>query len=411
MTRNEKNQQGKTKNGLQYYIFPKKEFGEKAAAIVVKRGSNHLFWKGENGEEINFPQGTAHFIEHKLFQQEWGDAFTKFAQNGACANAFTDGDKTVYYFTCREKFVENLKILLDFVQNPYFTKEDTEQEKSIITSEITMYDDDPNWVVYHQMLQGMYENHPIRNQIAGRAETVQEITADTLQKAYETYYTIGNMALICAGDVPVRQIRVLAETVKKRETDARVYFPMEKNEILEKYQERKMGLSQPNFQIGFKFPSIPKEDWLKSRIAMGFLLELLAGESSHFYQKTYEKELLDEPIGSAFFCGEGYAFASFSGVGEHPEETAELLSKELNRLQKNGLDWMDFRRIRKKMLGRFLRRLDSPISLCMGQIEWAMMDATAAEVMDCIKTLPMAEAEKLLQNAFSDTTMVLSVVR
>ena len=411
MVRNEKNQQGKTKNGLQYYIFPQKEFGEKVAAIVVKRGSNHLFWKGKNGEEITFPQGTAHFIEHKLFQQEWGDAFTKLTQNGASANAFTDGDKTVYYFTCREKFMENLKILLEFVQKPYFTEKDTEQEKSIITSEITMYDDDPNWVVYYQMLNGMYENHPIKNQIAGTAETVQKITAETLQKAYECYYTTENMALVCAGDVPVRQVRVLAEMVQKRETDARVYFPMEKNEILEKYQERNMGLSQPNFQIGFKFPSIPKEDWLKNRIAMGFLLEPLAGESSSFYQKAYQKELLDEPLGGAFFCGEGYAFAAFSGTGEHPEETAELLSRELKRLQKNGLNWSDFRRIRKKLLGRFLRRLDSPVSLCMGQIEWTMMDATAAEVMECIKTLPMGEAEKLLQNAFSDTTMVLSVVR
>lgn len=411
MVRNEKNQQGKTKNGLQYYIFPRKEFGEKMAVIVIKRGANHLFWKGKQGEETTFPQGTAHFIEHKLFQQEWGDAFLKLAQNGASANAFTDGDKTVYYFTCREKFLENLKILLDFVQTPFFTREDTEQEKSIITSEIRMYDDDPSWVVYYQMLNGMYENHPIKNQIAGTAETVQQITAETLQKAYEVYYTTENMACICGGDVPVRQIRGMLETVQKKTADACVYFPMEQNEIIEKYQEKEMGLSRPNFQIGFKFPSIQKEDWLKTRIAMGFLLELLAGESSHFYKKAYEKEFLDEPLGTAFFCGEGYAFAAFSGTGEHPEETAELLSKELKRLQKNGLDWMDFRRIRKTMLGRFLRRLDSPVSLCMGQIEWEMMGATGAEVLECIKTLPVAEAEKLLQNAFSDTTMVLSVVR
>ncbi|WP_405725124.1 EF-P 5-aminopentanol modification-associated protein YfmH [Anaerotignum sp.] len=411
MVRNEKEQQGKTENGLQYYIFPRKEFGEKTAAIVVKRGANHIFWKGKDGETMTFPQGTAHFIEHKLFQQEWGDAFLKLAENGASANAFTDGDKTVYYFTCREKFMENLKILLGFVQTPFFTEEDTEQEKSIITSEITMYGDDPNWVVYMQMLNGMYENHPIKNSIAGTAETVQEITAEILQKAYLAYYTTENMALICAGDVSVRQIRELAETVQKRETDARIYFPMEKNEILEKYQEKEMGLSRPNFQIGFKFPSIPKEDWLKTRIAMGFLLELLVGESSRFFQKAYERGFLDEPLGTAFFCGEGYAFAAFSGTGEQPEETAEWLAKELKRLQKKGLDWMDFRRIRKKMLGRFLRRLDSPVSLCMGQIEWAMMGATAEEVMDTIKTLPVAEAEKLLQNAFSDTTMVLSVVR
>jgi len=409
--RNEKNEQGKTKNGLQYYIFPQKDFGEKMAAIVIRRGANHLFWKGKDGEDIRFPQGTAHFIEHKLFQQKWGDAFLKLTRNGASANAFTDGDKTVYYFTCREKFMGNLQLLLDFVQNPYFTEEDTEREKDIIASEITMYEDDPGWVAYYQMLNGMYETHPIKNRIAGTVETVGQITAEILQKAYETYYTTEHMALVCAGDVPVRGVRDAAEKMPERKTDARVYFPAEKLEILEKYQERKMGLSRPHFQIGCKLPPMGRENWLRGRIAMGFLLELLAGESSPFFQKAYKKEFLDEPLGTAFFCGEGYAFAAFSGTGEHPEETAELLSREWKWLQENGLQWSDFQRIRKKMLGRFLRRLDSPVSLCMGQIEWAMMGATAAEVMDCIKTLPMAEAEKLLQNAFSDTTMVLSVIR
>ena len=112
-----------------------------------------------------------------------------------------------------------------------------------------------------------------------------------------------------------------------------------------------------------------------------------------------------------FFCGEGYAFAAFFATGEHPEETAELLSQDLQRLQEKGLNWEDFRRIRKKMLGRFLRRLDSPQSLCMGQIEWAMLGVPAAEVLNCIKTLPMEEAEKLLQNAFCEDTIILSVVR
>ena len=172
-----------------------------------------------------------------------------------------------------------------------------------------------------------------------------------------------------------------------------------------------MGLSCPYFQIGIKLPAITKEDWQKTRIAMGFLLELLAGESSTFFQQAYERELLDEPLGSAFFCGEGYAFAALSGNGTHPEETAELMMAEWKRLQKSGLQKEDFVRIRKKMLGRFLRRLDSPVSLCMGQVEWAMMDATAAEIMGWIKALPVAEAEKLLQKALLTDTMVLSVVR
>ena len=218
----EKTEQGKTKNGLRYYLFPRTGFGEQMAAVLVQRGANHLFWKGRDGEKICFPQGTAHFIEHKLFQQEWGDAFARFTQNGASANAFTDGDRTVYYFTCSDKFTENLRLLLDFVQKPYFTKEDTEREKDIIVSEITMYEDDPMWVGYYQMLECMYGKHPIRNRIAGAAETVAEITEETLQRADACYYTTDEMALICAGDIPLGEVRRIAERVARRETDARV---------------------------------------------------------------------------------------------------------------------------------------------------------------------------------------------
>ncbi len=408
---NEKNQQGKTINGLQYYIFPKRDFTEKMAAVVVKRGANHLYWREKNGETIIFPQGTAHFIEHKLFQQEWGDAFVKLTQNGANVNAFTDGDKTVYYFSCREGFLENLRLLLDFVQKPYFTEQDTEKEKAIITSEINMYADDPSWVVYNQLLEGMYEKHPIKNQIAGIAETVEDVRAETLQKAYELYYTTENMALVCAGDVPVRQVRALAETVQKRTTDARVYFPIERQEIFQKYQEKEMGLRQPCFQIGCKLPAVPKEEWLQTKTAMAFFLEILAGESSSFFEKAYEKEWLDEPLGSAFFCGEGYAFAAFSGKGEYPEEVAELLAETIKKYRKTGVNREDFMRIRKKLLGQFLRRMDSPAELCMGQVQWAMMDATAEKVLACIKGMQAAEVEKLSQKAFQTDTMVLSVVR
>lgn len=407
----EKAERGRTKNGLRYYLFPRKHFGEQMAAIVVQRGANHIFWRGKDGEEIQFPQGTAHFIEHKLFQQEWGDAFTRFTQNGASANAFTDGDKTVYYFTCREGFLENLRLLLAFVQEPYFTRADTEREKDIIISEITMYEDDPQWAMYNQMLECLYGAHPIRNRIAGTAETVAEITERTLQRAYDYYYTTDEMALICAGEIPLAKVRRMAEEVARRETQASVYFPMEEAEIAEKYQEREMGLAEPQFQIGWKLSAAPKERWLHRRIAAGFCLELLAGESSVFFQRAYEREWLEEALGATFFCGEGYAFAAFSGSGRHPEETAELLGKELERLQKEGFAETDFQRIRKKLLGRLLRRLDTPQGLCFWQMDCVGMDVTAADVLTAIKKMQRAEAEKFLREEFSRAAMALSVVK
>ena len=311
----EKTEQGKTKNGLRYYLFPRTGFGEQMAAVLVQRGANHLFWKGRDGEKICFPQGTAHFIEHKLFQQEWGDAFARFTQNGASANAFTDGDRTVYYFTCSDKFTENLRLLLDFVQKPYFTKEDTEREKDIIVSEITMYEDDPMWVGYYQMLEGMDGKHPIRNRIAGTAETVAEITEETLQRAYACYYTTDEMALICAGDIHLGEVRRMAERVARRETDARVYFPTEDAEIAEKYRACERRLSVPQFQIGCKLPPLPKQDWLKKRMAAGFCMELLAGESSVFFQKAYEWESWMRHSALPFSAARGMPLRHFRAVG------------------------------------------------------------------------------------------------
>lgn len=411
MLKNEKPQAGRTKNGLQYYLLPQRDFGEKTAAIVIKRGANHIFWREKDGSQTAFPLGTAHFMEHTLFQQEWGDAFAKFMQNGASANAFTDGDKTVYYLTCREGFMENLRLLLDFVQKPFFTKNGTEREKDIICSEIAMYADDADWRAYYQMLGGMYAKHPVKNQIAGTKESVREITAAILQRAYERYYTTENMALVCTGDIPVRRILAAAEGVERRITDACVYFPTEKNQIQEKYQEQKMGLVRPQFQIGYRLPPLPQEKWLERRIAMGFLLELWAGESSRFFGRAYQAELLEEPMGMTYSCGTGYAFAAFSIKGEQPEKTAELLEKERQHLCRRGLEQTNFQRIRRKILGRFLRRLDSPLSLALGQIEWAMYDKTAAEVLERIKTLSQTEAESLLETAFSGDNMVLSVIR
>ncbi len=401
--------EGRSKNGLRYYILPQGIFEEKMAAVLVKRGANALDWEDAQGRRLSFPQGTAHFIEHKLFQQKWGDAFLRLTQNGASANAFTDAEKTVYYFSCRRGFAENLRILLDFVQHPYFTEQATEQEKDIILSEITMYEDDPDWKAYFQMLEGMYAAHPVKNQIAGTAQSVREITAETLQRAYETYYTTDSMALVCTGNVPVREILRMIGMVKGRESAFRPIPPTEPAEIQEKYREKQMGLRTPCFQIGWKLPP-EQEQSRRRRILMGMLTELLAGESSDLFQRAYEQGWLDEPLGGAYLNGSGYAFAAFSGRSEQPEEVAEGLCAQIERMHREGIAEDDFRRICRKMLGRFLRRLDSVEALCMGQIEWAMTDTPLHEVLRQIKELRREDAEDALR-LFSRERMVLSVVR
>ena len=401
----------KTSSGMDCYFFPMPDYEEKMAAIVVKAGSNFLACNAQNQEEpLHFPEGTAHFIEHRLFRQKWGDAFATFSKQGASANAFTDAEKTVYYFSCQENFFENLRLLLSFVQNPYFLEEETEQEKSIIQSEITMYDDNPDWRVYYQLLQAMYHHHPIRIPIAGDAKAMEKINYKVLQQAYDCMYTPERFSLICAGDIRVQKIVEAAGMMKKKKPGEKPLFEREPENVKESYVEGKLGITRPIFQIGFKMTPVEKEP-IKHRILMSILLEILTGESSAFYQEAYYKKYLDEPLGNAYFNGEEYAFCAFSGVGERGKEVSELLLQHLETLCQEGIGEEDFRRICKKQIGRFIRRNQSVSGMVMGQIEWAMADCSAGQVFRYLKTVQKNEAEQLLSKAFAKEKMVLSVIR
>ena len=105
-------------SGLKVYIMEKAEFASSFAVFGTNYGSIDTCFSRNKGEFISVPEGIAHFLEHKLFESEDGDAFTRFAETGAYANAFTSFDRTCYLFSCSTKFEENLDILLDFVQTP-----------------------------------------------------------------------------------------------------------------------------------------------------------------------------------------------------------------------------------------------------------------------------------------------------
>ena len=128
---------------------------------------DNCFQRSDEAAPEQVPEGIAHYLEHKLFESEDGDAFARYARTGASANAYTSFETTSYLFSCSDHLYESLEILLDFVQSPYFTKETVAKEQGIIGQEIKMYDDDPQWQVMFQYLQAMYHAHPIRHDIAG----------------------------------------------------------------------------------------------------------------------------------------------------------------------------------------------------------------------------------------------------
>ena len=282
-------------SGLKIYVWPKEGYNTAYGIFGTPFGSiyNHFT---VNGEEVKVPDGIAHYLEHKLFESEEGDAFTLYASTGANANAYTSFEKTCYLFSCTNQFERCLEILLDFVRSPYFTEETVAKEQGIIAQEIKMYEDSPEWRVMFNMLEGMYENHPVRLDIAGTVESIAEITPDSLYKCYNTYYNLHNMALCVAGKVTPEEVLAICDKVLKPQERAEVvtHFPEEPYKVVKSYTEQILPVAMPMFNLGFKSKGVrsTEEDIAYTDI----LLFLLASSTSDMYRELMDKGLINLPF-------------------------------------------------------------------------------------------------------------------
>ena len=371
-------------SGLRILVYPKKGFGSVYASMGTKFGSvySRFVW---NGREIKVPDGTAHYLEHKLFESEDGDAFSKYARTGASANAFTSFDMTCYLFSCTDRFDESLRILIDLMQSPYFTRETVAKEQGIISQEIKMYDDSPDWRVMMNMLQGMYHNHPINIDIAGSVETIAEITPEILYDCYNSYYNLHNMVLTVAGGItPEEVLRIVDERIKPGESvETKIILPDEPYEVVKKYTEQKLAVTVPMFEIGFKEDASGGYATTKELISTSILLNAFAGESSELYKRLMDEKLINSTFGHEYMEGLGYRAALFSGESKNPELAAEMLSDAIRAVHKSGISRGDFERAKKIVYGRSLSALDNNRSIAS---EMTAAEFTGREFYESIES-------------------------
>ena len=270
-------------NGLPVCIVPKKGFSRKYALFATRYGGMDMRFQ-LNGEWLDTPAGIAHYLEHKMFDTEDGNALQELAKNGAEPNAFTSNAITCYYFDSTEKFYENLEILLSFVSIPYFTDESVEKEQGIIGQEIGMIEDNPEWQVYKQLMQSLYHTSPARTPVAGSVESISHITAKTLYDCHKAFYTPANMCLVVVGDVESEQVLSIARRVLPAESGeviARDYGAEESTDAAQPYAESRMEVSMPTFLVGFKCPPQHGGEAQHRFAAIGELAcDVLMGESS-----------------------------------------------------------------------------------------------------------------------------------
>ena len=359
-------------NGLPVCVVPKRGFRRKYAMFATRYGGMDMRFE-KDGEWLDTPAGIAHYLEHKMFDTAQGNALQELAKNGAEPNAFTSNAMTAYYFDSTEHFFENLKILLSFVSIPYFTEESVAKEQGIIAQEIGMIEDNPEWQVYKNLMQCLYEKSPVRVPVAGSVESISHITAQTLYDCHKAFYTPSNMCLVVVGDVEAEAVFRLAEEVLPQESGGEIRRDYGADEVLvpkHKVCRERMEVSMPTFLLGFKCPNAPQgNERIRNNVIGDLACDILMGDSSPLYTRLYSEGLVNSSFGCAYDLLPGVAYVYAGGDSNDPEAVKKAILDEAQRLVREGIDEAYYQRVRRAVFGTSIKSLNSFESIAVSMVE------------------------------------------
>ena len=406
----------KLENGLTVIIIPKKGVQKKYVIWGTNYGSNDSKFvvPGET-QETEVPKGVAHFLEHKMFEQENGiNSLDTLTALGVEANAYTTNDHTAYLFECTENFYPALDELMDYVQHPYFTDENVEKEKGIIGQEIMMYDDYPEWRVYLNTLEAMYHEHPVKLDITGTIETISHIDKDILYRCYETFYNPSNMAMVICGDFEPEQ---LLEEIKKRlipkEANGEIkrIYPKEKEEIVKEKIEQTMDVSQPLFTIGIKDKIADTKERVRKHIAIEILLNMIIGKSSKLYKELYEEGILFVTPSLDYEFAKGYAHILITGQSPEPEKVYERFKQRVAEMKSEPINSQEFNRIKKRIYGGYVKEYNDTADIARMFLADFFKEINSFDYLEEITTINEQYVEQVLKDIFDDNKMIISVIK
>ena len=401
------------KSGLDIYICEMPEFTTCSALFGTRYGSvNTRFKTKEDTEFTEVPEGIAHYLEHKLFENEDCGAFEKYAKTGASANAYTSFDRTCYLFNCSDRYKDSLKILLDFVQDPYFTDENVAKEQGIIGQEIKMMDDTPTWKVFFNLLGCLYHNNPVKIDIAGTVESISKITKELLYKCYNTFYNLNNMILAIAGNVKTDEVLAIADECLKNCEDKglETSFPDEPEKIVEKKIVYNMEVGIPIFSIGFKISPKYDKERIKTAVYAETFLQIISNPSSKLYNELIKKGYINSTFSGECFSGNGYFALIFNGESEHADEVYESICREIEEVKAKGVDKKQFEEVKKASYGDCIRQFNEVEYVATTMINSGLDKVSPFYESDLLSKMTIEDINNFAANEIDTEKSAVSIV-
>ncbi|KPU44047.1 putative zinc protease AlbF [Oxobacter pfennigii] len=404
--------------GLDIYVIPKKGYSLYYGIMAVNYGSNdNEFLIPGSDKSLKVPDGIAHFLEHKMFDKKEGNLLQDYGALGSTPNAYTNATTTAYLFTTTADIKKNVELLFRNVHEPYFTDESIDREKEIIGQEIKMYQDNPSWKVYFNLLDCMYIKHPVKKEIAGSYYSISEISKELLYECYDTFYRPSNLVFLLVGDVEPEEIIGFAdENIKryekgKKEKPLRIY-PHEPAKLNKKHAEEKMEISRPLFAMGFKDIDIgfTGDLLLQKEIETEILLEGMFGKSSPIFKELYDKGLINNSFGSDFMSEKDYGYSIVSGESKEPETVSKIIEDYIKRDGINILSKKRFETIKKKLIGHFLASFNSNEFIGSNFISYKMKGINLFDYMDTVERIEYNDIENRFLNHITEDVKAMSII-
>ncbi|QXM05802.1 EF-P 5-aminopentanol modification-associated protein YfmH [Crassaminicella indica] len=404
-------------NGLKIFFMPKEGYTKQYAIFATRYGSNdsEFIIPGEN-QATKVTDGIAHFLEHKLFEEPEGSIFDKFSELGSNVNAYTNFTSTCYLFSSTDRFYENLELLINFVQSPYFTDENVEKEKGIIGQEIRMYEDNPNWKVFFNGLKAMYHNYPVKIDIAGTVQSISKITKEDLYKCYNTFYDPSNMIVFIVGDIKQDKVFSIIERLQKKESktekDIERIYPEEPDTIVQNIIEEKLDVAIPLFNIAFKDidNNLSPKELLQKDIATKIILDMLFGKSSDLYMSLYEEGLINDTFENEYTGEIDYGYSMLGGESKSPKKVLERVLAHIDKLKGTGLNEKDFERIKKKHIGQHISYYNSVEFIATTFVAYYFKGINIFDYVEALKNIEFEAVQKRFREHFNRERCVLSII-
>ncbi len=405
-------------DGLHVYVMPKPGYNKKYVTFATHYGSVDSHFKAPGDPApVNVPDGIAHFLEHKMFEKEEGNVFDRFAALGAMSNAFTTYTSTSYLCSATENFPDCLDLLVDMVTRPYFTDESVAKEKGIIGQEIRMYEDSPRWRVRDNLLTALYQAHPVRINIAGTVESIQDITKELLYRCYRTFYRPENMNLFVTGEIePGWAIDRVAARMPAQggpRGDIERLFPDEPSTINRPTVDEAMAVAVPLVLVGFKDRDVGYDGprLLDKIVYMDILLEVLLGRSSPIYDSLYQDGLIDERFAADYDGERDYGYVAIGGESRDPDLLRERLAAAFAEALDRGVDPEAFERVRRKLTGGFVAGFNSPEYAAHNFTLYRFRDVDIFDYLTALGRATPEGADERLRAIFDPSAMAASVIR